>query len=361
MRALWLCGVLAFCCAAEAGQTASPGLTVEVRPKTPLIETTEFGQALNFDFVVTNKTGKTMELGTVLLAVRDKQGRIARRVEINDNGISPGIATVANAKIADGATAMIFNPLHTMPRGVPLDRLEFELLFADPDGKYSEVDTVVEPVAYLGWTRLTLPLKGRILVWDGHDYYAHHRRLDMFHPAIKDFHWAANSSRYSLDLVVVDTDGRMHGASDAPASYFGYGHDVIAPADGVVVKAVNDVKEGAENDLAALGRDLTSVLGNQVVIDHGNGEFSHLGHLKPGSLLVHAGDHVRRGQVLAKVGTSGWSIFPHLHYELTRSADMMQEGLPATFHGFRRVLGSKAEVVRSGPIDSGDIVENGLR
>ena len=59
--------------------------------------------------------------------------------------------------------------------------------------------------------------------------------------------------------------------------------------------------------------------------------------------------------------TSGWSIFPHLHNELTRSADMMQEGLPAAFHGFRRVLGSKAVALRSGAVDSGDIVESGLR
>jgi hypothetical protein len=38
------------------------------------------------------------------------------------------------------------------------------------------------------------------------------------------------------------------------------------------------------------------IFGNYIVIDHGNGEFSHLGHLKPGSAKVAVGDKVRAGQ-----------------------------------------------------------------
>src|SRR5262249_47836852 len=136
------------------GEAQAEGVAVKVEPPVPLVETTEFGHALNFDFVVTNDTAKEMELGAIRLAVRDRNGKIARRVEINDNGIAPGIATVANTKIAAGASAMIFNPLHTMPADVPLDRLEFTLVFSDPDGKRSEIDTVVRPERYVTRTRL---------------------------------------------------------------------------------------------------------------------------------------------------------------------------------------------------------------
>lgn len=39
-------------------------------------------------------------------------------------------------------------------------------------------------------------------------------------------------------------------------------------------------------------------------------------HLKKSSLLVQAGDEVRRGQKLAEVGSSGSSTTPHLHFEV---------------------------------------------
>ena len=82
------------------------------------------------------------------------------------------------------------------------------------------------------------------------------------------------------------------------------------------------------------------LFGNYVVIDHGNGEFSHLGHLKPGSVKVAAGDKVRAGQPIAQVGTSGSSLFPHLHYELATTAGTDGEGVPSQFVEFDRVLGA---------------------
>jgi murein DD-endopeptidase MepM/ murein hydrolase activator NlpD len=99
------------------------------------------------------------------------------------------------------------------------------------------------------------------------------------------------------------------------------------------------------------------LFGNYVVIDHGNGEFSHLGHLKPGSVKVAVGDKVRAGQTLAQVGTSGSSLFPHLHYELATTAGTDGEGVPSQFVDFDRVLGAtRARGDGSSP-DSGDIVE----
>ncbi|MGH8237369.1 MAG: peptidoglycan DD-metalloendopeptidase family protein, partial [Steroidobacteraceae bacterium] len=69
-------------------------------------------------------------------------------------------------------------------------------------------------------------------------------------------------------------------------------------------------EDGSPMRIAALQEDGMVLFGNYVVIDHGNGEFSHLGHLKPGSVQVAAGDKVRAGQPIAQVGTSGSSLFP---------------------------------------------------
>lgn len=55
-------------------------------------------------------------------------------------------------------------------------------------------------------------------------------------------------------------------------------------------------------------------LGKLVVISHGNGIQTYYGHCS--SLLVSAGETVSAGQVIAKVGSTGRSTGPHLHFEI---------------------------------------------
>jgi murein DD-endopeptidase MepM/ murein hydrolase activator NlpD len=54
--------------------------------------------------------------------------------------------------------------------------------------------------------------------------------------------------------------------------------------------------------------------GNYVIIDHGNGILTLYGHAS--ALLVEAGDVVSRGQQIAKIGSTGHSTGPHLHFEV---------------------------------------------
>lgn len=76
-----------------------------------------------------------------------------------------------------------------------------------------------------------------------------------------------------------------------------WGTTVVSPATGVVRYA--GYKGG---------------LGRAVVVDHGYGIRSYYGHAA--ALLVKPGDVVKRGTKLAKVGSSGHSTGPHLHYEI---------------------------------------------
>src|SRR5262245_28149036 len=75
------------------------------------------------------------------------------------------------------------------------------------------------------------------------------------------------------------------------------GTKVIAPADGIVTKV-----------------GPSGGVGNSVFISHGYGIITRYGHLA--SYGVRVGQRVKRGDVIATVGTTGRSTGPHLHYEL---------------------------------------------
>jgi murein DD-endopeptidase MepM/ murein hydrolase activator NlpD len=97
-------------------------------------------------------------------------------------------------------------------------------------------------------------------------------------------------------------------------------------------------------------------------VDHGNGEFSALLHMKTGSIRVKVGDKVRQGQIIGNLGFSGDAFLPHLHYMVMNGAvESKAEGLPSYFNDFRRFLGSRIEPVKHGQIDTGDIVETSVR
>lgn len=87
---------------------------------------------------------------------------------------------------------------------------------------------------------------------------------------------------------------QLHEGVDIASSY---GSAVIVTGDGVVTFA---------------GR--YGGLGQKIVVDHGYGLTSVYGHNS--QLLVAQGDRVARGQVIARVGSSGRSTGPHLHYEI---------------------------------------------
>lgn len=80
-----------------------------------------------------------------------------------------------------------------------------------------------------------------------------------------------------------------------------YGRNIVAAADGVVIKAQQTYVQGVG-------------YGRYLLIDHGGNISTLYGHTS--QLLVSEGDHVTRGQAIAKVGSTGWSTGPHLHFEV---------------------------------------------
>jgi murein DD-endopeptidase MepM/ murein hydrolase activator NlpD len=99
---------------------------------------------------------------------------------------------------------------------------------------------------------------------------------------------------------------RIHPIFDTPEFHTGVdiaastGTAVDAPASGTVIFA---------GSLPANG--------TLVILDHGHGITTTYSHLS--SYDVYIGEHVRRGQVIAIVGSTGWSTGPHLFFEIRKN------------------------------------------
>lgn len=90
--------------------------------------------------------------------------------------------------------------------------------------------------------------------------------------------------------------GSYHAGLDVARST---GSVIVAPADGVVILAADHP---------------FTLEGNLLMIDHGNGLNTAFLHLS--EIDVRLGDHVRRGQRVARSGATGRATGPHLHWSL---------------------------------------------
>jgi hypothetical protein len=124
--------------------------------------------------------------------------------------------------------------------------------------------------------------------------------------------------QFAIDYSQLGPDNTCcHGPPQVPSSWWGYGTPVLVAASGVVVSVVDGMP-----DQQPVGT-ITNVPpgqapGNSIVEDIGGGRYVGYGHLKPGSIpaWVRSGARLRAGDLIGRVGNSGNSTSPHLHFEV---------------------------------------------
>lgn len=182
--------------------------------------------------------------------------------------------------------------------------------------------------------------------------------------------WAL-PEEFAFDIVRLGAGTSSHrGDGTKFEDFYAYGADILAAADGKVVFVKGDVVEDATTlrqpgesfevfaervgayQMQLVASDINAIGGNHVIIDHSNGEFSVYAHLKPGSLTVKVGDVVKAGQMIGKLGSSGNSTEPHLHFQVCDgAAPLACAGIPVNFTDIELPY---ADYPR--PLQSGDIV-----
>ena len=130
-------------------------------------------------------------------------------------------------------------------------------------------------------------------------------------------------------------DSLLHMLRGAPLNaWYGYGENVYAPCDGEIIKAVDGLKERGRvcliSDLFVIlvnalffnpkKQDIQRVTGNHIIMKIEQG-YALFAHFQIGSVRVEKGQCVQRGDVLGRVGHSGNSTAPHLHFHLMDNPD----------------------------------------
>lgn len=269
-------------------------------------------------------------------------------------------ASAAKREIAPGTYAVIYLEVVLDARAATPARLRHRLGFRTPGSAADTIDVVQggevavdrRPPPVLG-----PPLRGG--PWAaiyGAAWPRGHRRVIF---AVDGR--ARIPARFAIDWIRLDAEGRdAKGDATQVAHWYGYGEDVLAVADATVVATRNDYPESAT--LSDAKQPLDGASGNYVSLDLGGGRYAHYEHLKPGSVRVHVGERVRRGQVLAALGYTGDSTGPHLHFHVSDGATPLAgEGLPFVLDRFHLLgvypsLDGFGEGARWTPAAPGDAV-----
>jgi hypothetical protein len=148
-----------------------------------------------------------------------------------------------------------------------------------------------------------------------------------------DGDWAT-PELFAIDWVR-EVGGRIYnGDGSQNTDWVGFGEPIHAVVDGTAVVAVDgkpDIPPMTKNPGLRTPEDYA---GNNVVIAIGHGRYAVFDHLVRGSVRVRRGQHVRAGQVIGKLGNSGNTDGPHLHFGIETRPDALSQGLPFEIDDF---------------------------
>lgn len=218
----------------------------------------------------------------------------------------------------------------SLPDPSVADSVEARLSFVE-NGRERLAAATIPVARYEQRTKLIFPFLGNGMISNAGALHSGHRN---------------RSGLYAIDALGLTANyGPMiqPNPDEDPTNHAGWGRQIIAPAAGTIVVARNDHVDqpvAGNSDPAFYlpqyknGGDP----GNLVVIDHGDGEFSMIAHMRKGSVRVKVGDRVTQGQIIGLLGNSGDTSGPHVHYQLQSGPDWERsDALPFRFSNVQRL------------------------
>lgn len=161
---------------------------------------------------------------------------------------------------------------------------------------------------------------------------------------------------YAFDCVIHKNKspyrGRVRSQKDFERlkleDFYAFNKEILAQADGVVVSTEDQHEDHPIGQLGGFNK------ANYVSINYGGGIYGFYAHLKKGSVTVKKGDKVKAGQVIGRVGNSGASGMPHLHFTMMDAFGISVKG---RFH-YKKKSGKKWREVKGKNLIEGATVKN---
>lgn len=127
----------------------------------------------------------------------------------------------------------------------------------------------------------------------------------------ENYHYLYPHQRYAYDLIRVVDHQTFKNEGIHNEDYFAFGAKVVAPLDGKVLQVIQHIPDQPVGEM-----NEADFLGNYIILEHAEGEYSLIAHLKQYSTVVKQGDVVKSGELLALCGNSGNSSEAHIHFQV---------------------------------------------
>ena len=338
--AVFLCVGMGLMQEARAENSPQP-LQLEMRvPFEPTAFPSKGRTHLAYELYLTNFSGNPITLGRIEVLDADTtaaapiaafEGKDLDALLQPVGGSHDGKGTVR--QIEGGGSVVVFMWVPFEPREHVPKQLRHRVVTADNAAEgavigthHTELKVLGRPVLGAGWLASDAP---------SNDADNHHRRGII----VLDGQ-ALISRRYAIDWTQIENGAPFSGDARDKRAYYSYGKPVVAVADATVVTARDGLPDNVpghnEQFHPAVPITMDTVTGNTITLDLKGGQYAYYCHLQPGSVRVKVGEHVKHGQVIGLIGSSGDAREPHLHIEITNSTKALAgEGLPYVIDQYR--------------------------
>jgi murein DD-endopeptidase MepM/ murein hydrolase activator NlpD len=298
--------------------------------------------ALVYELHITNFDAVPLTLKRIEISADKANGEAL--LSLGGDSLSEAVEQVGSKGVKDpqaiepGGRAVVFLWIDLQPNHPVPSSLRHRMTFSAAStvaGGTSPPDATLEdfpvPVSRAAAFVLSPPFRGGAwLAGDGPANDSPHRR------AILAVDGSIHSpERFAVDWIKVGPNGDSHhDGVTRNENWWGYGEPVLAVADGQITEVVDGIPENTPRVLPT-PVTLDNIAGNYVMLRIGRQLYVAYAHLQPGSIQVHLHDRVRRGAILARLGNTGQSTAPHLHFQVTNGSTFLQsEGVPFVLEQF---------------------------
>lgn len=145
----------------------------------------------------------------------------------------------------------------------------------------------------------------------------------------------ATSETFAIDWTRVENGRMFEGDGAKNEQHYAFGADLLAVAEGTVVATRDGMPEEMPLKPVVSVKGPEDYGGNHVIIEIAPEVFAVYAHIQTGSVAVKTGDRVKAGDVIGRLGNSGNTTAPHLHFAILDKANFFAgRSLPFVIDSF---------------------------